>query len=274
MARTKEEIKQGILASKASNIILSQWNNSSVVSLWMLIADVFTEAAYVLEMLFDFFKADVNETIDRMKPHSRRWYGEMAKKFQYGYNLVADSDYYNNTGIPEAVVEASRIIAFVAVVEQEKGVRIKVAKYNGTDLVALTAPELAAFTFYMNRIKDAGVKLTITSSVADELKLVMRVRYNPLVLSSAGSRIDGASSTPVDDAVRLYLKNLPFNGVYSLQRHVDVIMAVEGVDDLAIDLVQSRYGALPFTNINIDRIPDSGYLRIANTDLTIQYTSS
>src|SRR5204863_4829012 len=133
-----------------------------------------------------------------------------AKEFQYGYNLVPDQDYYDNTGIDPALIAASKVVAYAALVE-EPSIRMKVAMLSGTDLAKLPAPMLAAFIAYMKRVKDAGVKLhgttitspaTITSTDPDKLRLVVRAKFNPLVLDSTGARIDGNNPSPLKDAAK------------------------------------------------------------------------
>ena len=103
----------------------------------------------------------------------------------------------------------------------------------------------------------------------------MRIRYNPLVLNNAGERLDGADIAPVITALKSYLQNLDFDGLFSIQKLVDAIQKVEGVNDLNVDTCQSKYGALPFTSININFRPDSGYLTIDTiNDLNIIYQPS
>jgi len=146
-----------------------------------------------------------------------------------------------------------------------------VATTSGSDLASLSNDELNSFINYISKIKDAGVKCNITSGPADALKLVLRIVYNPLVISSTGARIDGTTMTPVADAIRAHLQNLPFNGVFSVQQLVDAIQAVDGVTDLSVDQVQTQYGALPFTSVDISVVPDAGYLRIDDSNLSITY---
>ena len=69
----------------------------------------------------------------------------------------------------------------------------------------------------------------------------------------------------------LIWKALDFNGLFSVQKLVDKIQAVDGVDDLHIDQIQTKYGALPFMAVDIDFVPDSGYLVIDPADLIITY---
>jgi hypothetical protein len=205
-----------------------------------------------------------------------------VKAFQYGYNLVPEKDYYDNTGLDATAVAASKIITYAAFVE-EPYTRLKLAKNVGSGLGKLADAELAAAIEYVMRFRAAGLKLkrstltvptTITSTDADNLLLNIRIKYNPLVLSAVGARLDGTSVTPVADAVRSYLGNIGFNGLFSAQKLVDAIQAVDGVDDLHIDQIQTKYGALVYTSVDIDFIPDSGYLVIADADLTIQYIAN
>jgi hypothetical protein len=261
-----------ITAVQADPILSSLLTSTSAVSVWRLIIYIVAVAIWTLDNLMDLFKSDVDATIAALKPHSLQWYATKAKQFEYGYDLVFEADYYDNTGLTADVIAASQIISYAAVVEQTRGLRIKVAKTINTDLGQLTTDELTSFSAYMLDIKDAGVKLSITSGPADNLLLAIRIQYNPLVLSSTGARIDGTTATPVADAIRDHLLNLPFNGVFSVQKLVDAIQSVEGVNDLNIDQVQTKYGALVFTSVDISVIPDAGYLRIDDADLTISYS--
>lgn len=274
MARTITEIQQTMIDGIASDATLSgRFTSTSKTAIWRLLTYIVAVCAWSLEKLFDIFKTDVDEQIAAKNPHTLRWYAEKSKAFQFGFTVVEDADYYDNTGIDETTVANSKIVAYAAVVEQERGLRIKLAKLSGTGLTELAAPELSAFTDYMQKIKDAGVKLNITSGPADNLRLELRIRYNPQVLNSTGARNDGQDSEPVQNAIKNHLLNLPFNGVFSIQKMVDAIQSVEGVNDLNVDQCQTRYGALPFASVNISVIPDAGYLRIANdtTDLLITF---
>lgn len=273
MARTLNEIRQLIRDRVAADPVLGpNLTSTSATSIYGLIIDIVAWFSWSIENLHDLFKREVDEIIATKKPHSLRWYAEKAREYQHGFDLVAGSDYYNNTGIAEDVVEASKIIAYAAVVEQIRGLRIKVAKNFSSDLGPLDSGELASFTAYMQKVKDAGVKLLITTDAADALLLKIHIRYNPLVLDASGARIDGTTMTPVKDAIKAHLKNLPFNGVFSVQKLVDAIQAVEGVEDLSVEEVQTQYGALPFTTVHISVTPNSGYLRIEDADLTLTYS--
>lgn len=260
------------LATDANNATaISMFNNTSKVALWKILFYACAFGIWTLEKIYDLFKSETDDRIGLLKPHSARWYALKATQFQYGYNLPVDSDVYNNTGLTEAQITASKIVAYAAVVEQTRGIRIKVAKLVNGQLDMLTANELTAFTAYMEQIKDAGIKLLITSAAADSLKATLRIYYNAQVLSNTGARIDGQTATPVQDAFNNYLRNLPFNGLFVPQLMIDHLQAVDGVVIVKDDSWQAKYGALLFTGIDVEYTPDAGYLRIA-TPADLQLT--
>ena len=251
--------------------VVDMFSSTSRVAVWKIFFYAVAFCINVIEQLHDLFRREMDDKIDRLKPHSARWFAEKAKLFQYGYNLVAEADYYDNTGLTDDAIAASKIVSYAAVVEQERGVRIKVAKTAGDDLDALNISEVSAFSEYMARVKPAGIKVLITSSVADDLKASLRLFYNPLVLKSDGGRIDGTDGDPVQAALRTFLKNLPFNGLFVAQMAVDALQAVEGVVIVKDDVWQARYGILDYESVDYEYTPDAGYLRIAPENLEIEF---
>lgn len=231
--------------------------------------------ALTVETIFDIFKTDVDAKLRELKPHSPRWYANKALAYQHGFTLLPDSDQFDNTGVAEADITASKVVKYAAVVEQENGygrvfLRIKLAKDSGSDLTQLSEPELGGVTAYLGRVKDAGVKLLVQSLPADSIKMKWRIYYDPLVLDANGNRLDGTQNEADKTAIKAYLKKLPFNGIYVTQYHIDDVQLVEGVVIAEVELCQTKYGSLPFTSVNTKITPDSGYLRFADdADLEI-----
>lgn len=260
----------------------SQWSLVNRKRIW---ANVQAYFFWVQDNLNDLHKQEVNEIIYQKNPHSPQWYNNHAKTFQYGFSLVPGKDYYNNTGIDEAIINASKICAYSAFVTKPY-TRMKVAKRVGNGLGKFEAAELLAFIDFIEETKDAGVKLwgadvdrpaTITSNDPDKLKLKLKFIYNPQVMKADGSMIDGSDPAPVVTAIRAFLstnnqKN--FNGIFSRALLEDAIQKVAAWSDHQVEQLQGKYGALPFTTINIDRIPDSGYYIIEDADLEITYESA
>lgn len=244
----------------------------SPVSLESILFYVVAASMWTLEVLFDTLITEITQLIDNLKPHTARWYANKAKLFQLGHNLLPDTDQYDNTGLTTEQIEASRIIAHSAVVPVQKRLVIKVAKDSGEDLAPLTIQELNAFSDYMFRVKDAGVQTEIISKEADRLRLRLHIFFNPLVLNSNGVRLDAASDTPVADAVRTFLKNLPFNGLFVQAFLTDALQRVEGVVVPVIEKAEYKYNDQE-GEIGPIYQPYAGYMRVSDADLLITYES-
>jgi hypothetical protein len=273
MARTISEIQQSMLDAIAADTVLStKLTSTSKVSVFRLFTRIIASCAWTVEILFDSLRTEMNELLAKLKPHSLRWYATKALAFQYGYSLAIDSDTYDNSALTEDQIDASLIVKYAAVTEgTDKRLRLKVAT-QATDLQPLSGAQLAAFSQYMQRIKDAGVKLNIESNDADKLRLKVKVFYDPLILNSQGQRIDGTESEPVQKAIDAFLKSLPFNGVFVLAYLTDALQKVDGVVIPHIVSCETSYGVLPFTSVDVQYVPDAGYLRFQNpADLELEF---
>ena len=272
MARTIKQIQQQIIDEKNANPVLGPLlTSTSMVAVWRLWTYITAVCHWTLESLFDAHKAEVNGIIATQKPHTLQWYVTMAKRFQFGDTLPDDSDTYNPISTDSGVL----IVEYAAAIELLNTVRIKVAKVVGGVLAPLSGGELAAFTAYMARVKDAGVQLLLTSGEPDNLKLQVAIYYDPLVLDASGERLDGTGTTPVKDAINTFLSDLPFNGLFILNRMIDAIEKVEGVTIGVVLSAEANYAATPYVPIMVEYIPDAGYLILDDTyfETHITYTA-
>jgi len=272
MARSIEAIQQQIIDTKNSDAVLGAYTwSSSRVAIWRLWTYVVAVCIWTLENLFDFHKSEVEGIIATQKPHTLQWYVMMAKLFQYGVTLPSDSDAYATPSSDPSIV----IVKYAAAVELINLVRIKVAKQSGAALAGLSPGELTAFSAYMNRIKDAGVRLQLTSGNPDNLRLVVAIYYDPLVLTSTGARLDGTAATPVLDAVNTFLENLPFNGLFVLNNLIIALQAIDGVRIGNVINAKANYAATSYVPIPVEYLPDAGYMALdeAFFNLNVTYTA-
>jgi hypothetical protein len=281
MARTVTEIQQTLTDTVVANMAAAgvtidptTWSATNLIRVTIYVRCFLH---WFLESLFDVFTADVDATIATLKPHTTRWYAEKSLAFQYGFALIPDTDEFDDTGHTDTEIENSKIVDYAAVVEQPSlfgrlVLRIKLAHDNGTDLEPVTTPQKDSFTDYMNQIKDAGVPLIIDSLAADSIRMQWKIFYDPLLIDSTGAYIDGSSTTPVKDAIKNYLKQLPFNGVYVPEYHNDFVEAIKGVVISEIVSVETQYGLFSFKPVVDMYTPDAGYLRFdSDSDLTITF---
>ena len=95
----------------------------------------------------------------------------------------------------------------------------------------------------------------------------LQINYDPLVLSSNGQHLINANY-PVVDAIKAYMKELPFNGELVLAHLVDKLQQVEGVliptimsaSTSWIDENTNSYGDA--IGISVKAIPVSGYFKV------------
>ena len=275
MARSIQEIQNIILQAKAQEPVLESLNSTSKVAIWRLWVYIIAVAIWSLEKLFDQHRADIDKRLASLKPHTARWYRSKALAFQYGFDLLPDSDKFNNTGHTEEQIEASKIVKYSAVIESKNEGRliVKIAGEQGDTLQPITDAQKQAFEAYLQEIKDAGVRLSVVNYQPDILHLQMKIVYDPLVLDSNGQSIIHATK-PVEEAIKSYLKRLPFNGELVLAHLIDALQQAEGVKIPHLVLAQSKnitssgdYGA--FETIEISKIPTAGYFTIDNfNDIT------
>ena len=233
---------------------------------------------FVIYSFFDLFKKEIDNAIVNYAHPSLTFFAERIKSFQFGDNVIPGTDKYDNTGLTDQQIAAKQVIKYAAAIEQDFsngrfGVRIKVAGEDGSgERIILPSVQYDAAKQFLKTFKPGGTYVELTTDNADYLKLSLRVYYNPLVLNNQGQRLDGTNNEPLQQAIELHLKNLPFNGRFNLTALVDTMQAVEGISDPRILSAQTKYAALPFTDVIDEAIPDAGYLKIYDpADLTIQW---
>lgn len=278
MARSVDTIYADLIAKKESDSNLDVLNSTSKTAIWRLWLYILAYATNVLESLFDKHYSEVTEIITELKPHTMRWYRQKALAFQYGFDLITDSDVFDNGTATDEQIEASKIIKYAAITEAttESRLVLKIATEDSAGKLApITSGQESAFIPYIEEIKDAGVAITVINYLPDILKLNLSIYYDPLVLTSTGVSIR-TGKKPVEEALNEFMKELPFNGELVLNSLIDKLQKTEGVKiphlvqaaSKWIDTALDDYGN--FENISVKKIPISGYFEIENFD-SIEY---
>ena len=229
----------------------------SLVCVETCILYVVAACAAFVENLFDWFTADVDEIVNEDRYGRKGWYEKTARKFQFAdgvdYELDTETGEYLTDG-----GDAARIVKHASAYSDGFGVKLKVAKGVTGSLSPLDTDELTAFETYINRLKPAGVPVTVVNRNADLLALDMAVYYDPLVFTEA------SALQKVKDTVTAYLQGIEFNGEFTVMAMVDRLQSVAGIDIVEVkearmkhegeDYVPVEYGdAYPY-------VPASGYL--------------
>ena len=252
--------KYGFAANADFDSTFSRFSIESLL-LYIIAASIWT-----LEKLFDTHTAEVTDYIATMKPHSLRWYVEKAKAFLYGVPLIDGTDQHNTTGMTDEQIAQAKIVTFAACTEANATLYLKVAKAGPAPL---TTDEKSAFVAYLHEIKDAGVRIDVISEHGDYLNLNMVIYYDPLLINANGEN-KATGNKVVEDAIKAYIENIPFNGEFRKNELEDAIQAVEGVVMVELGVVEhSETGGdgtyeevIPYCK------PTSGYFKFDHADLS------
>lgn len=281
MARTVQEIKNemtkefisdsAVVEAYGLNTEKSFDDQFSKASIESILFYVFAFCAWTVEKLFDTHKAEVTNYIDEMKPHSLRWYVNKVKEFRFGQSLIPDTDQYDDTGLTDEDIATMQIVKYASAEETNGALYVKVAKDNAGVRGQLTEDEVNALTSYMNEVKDAGVRIYIRNAPAVDFKIDITIYYNPQVLNGNGeSLIDGG--TPVVDAIKDYIENLPFNGEF---RNVELIDRLQQVNGVVIPELEGTYSRITnednYSPINAKEKSYSGYYAYDSVNSQVKF---
>jgi|SRR5690554_1400137 len=236
-------------------------NTTSKVGVWRLFVWIIASRIADLQNLFTQHKNAVEQRSRELVLGNLPWYQKKALEFQYGHALE-----WNATTLQyEYPTEdaASRIVKLASANEGvNREVIIKVADLQGNTPTQLTQSQLDALNAYLDRIKFAGVNVTAVSRPADLFKVDLKVYYDPLVMASDGSLISDSSVFPVEDAINNYLKNLPFDGVFSVTEMIDQVQLADGVANPLFVNAAAKYGGFAYQPITDYYNANGGYLEV------------
>lgn len=274
MARTLDEIMNSMVTTIKTNPVLAGLS-ASASAIWRLFLYIIADAHYNQELIFDQHKADVSEIIRNKTPHRAAWYSDKAKLFQFGHQLVKDTDYYDNSALTEEQVLASRVVKYSAAIQsRDKNILyLKVATDSGNKRTPIPQNQMNALKAYFEEVSDAGVYIEFINSKADDMELHIDIYYNALILDGNGKRLDGTSDTPVQNAIRAYFANLPFNGIYTNQGLIDELQQVQGVEIAELKYAASHSQLYKEYKKKIDAkgIAYSGYYEVTDNNLVLNF---
>ena len=257
MARTIQEIKSAMttdfMANETIRDIYGLTLESSFdevfspVSLESILFGIFATCVWALESLMDIHKLEVEKAIATAIVASEQWYYEQALKFQRGDALIFNPSTKGFGYLQED--KSKRIVKYVAIRDSGNSIKVLVSGETDGRPSKLSTADLTLFKEYMNRIKIAGVVLSVKSLDADVVRVYATVRVDPLVLNDKGERLDD-KSTPVVDAINKYLQTITYGGVFNKTKLVDAVQQVPGVRDITLERVSYSIDGISFNDVN------------------------
>ena len=257
MARTIDEIKQEMGDAFISNATIKQlygiesgksFNQLfAAASIENILFNALATGIWALEKIFDRHTAEVTETINQLKPHSLRWYVNMAKQYQHGHSLVDGETYYDNSGLTDEEIEEARVVKYAVATEMSNTVIIKVASLDPDTNrpMILSDAQMAGLRQYISEIKDAGVYYRAVTGSGDALDIAMTVYYAPAQLSVVDDDLsDGDNDTLINSTIQQVIADLPFNAELEVATIADAVRALPGVKTASVDSISDKNGSI------------------------------
>lgn len=284
MARTTQEIENLILTKIQETPLVLVLTSTSNTAIWRLFVWVVAFCTWTLEQLWDAFKIEITNEIEKSRVHTREWYRQKALSYLLGVPIIPGTDVFDTAGLTEAEIESAKIIKQAATVKLISSagygiLRVKVASKSGNSLVPVPQPAFDSFKQYMNRhVVDAGTQMVITTGIGDDVRLTIDIYYDPLVISAQGSYLTDGTDVALP-AVQRFLSSIEFNGRLILSDLERYLRDLPGVEIAVVKSAASKYGSFSYATQNIQnvgaidqiRIADSGYFVLDESNTQINY---
>lgn len=293
MARSISEIKADITTAFMADATVQEKygfaagtsfsNYFSTVSIENILFYIISTAIYLVEQISYSHVSAVQKIINSERGHTCSWYQRMVLNFLQSEQVFFDIDTNTwNTGtLTDTEIENARIIKACAVTEGDftindtdyYGLLIKVATTdNNGKFTVLSTSQYNALSTYIGKFKDAGVPVMLINQLGDVLQFNITLWIDYSIIH------DLSTAETINDAIRAYLKTLPFNGELTMAGLTDAIMAVNGVELAQITQArvydfQSGYSEDRYSNIIGKILPTSGYFDILFNAYEANYTA-
>ena len=241
----------------------------SLISLENILFDIISFCVFVHEQI-------VSANAANSRPQNLPNFIAKVYNFHDGLPLkwIDGQFQYDLTGV--ANPDDLKIIDRCAVLESNDGeLVVKVAHDNAGDLLPISNDQATRLLFYLGQMKVPGVRIRLINQDADNIKTTLNVYVDAQQIDLiTGQQLNTTETVfPVKDAIKEYLSKLEFNGAFVTNFFEAAIQGKDGIKLCDVLLMQHKYAGFDFTDFTAFKIPESGYFKIQDADLTINYLS-
>ena len=276
MARTLSEIFALAKDYRNEHLELTEFQNSSKMSVLDAITWTTSACIWAFENIFDVFKVDIAKDLENRINGTPAYYANALLKYQAGDDLEMNEE---GTSFSYATIdETKRIVSKVAYSEvsqdgfYDKQLLLKIATGDAGSYEQIGQDDLVKIRAYINQIVFAGTSLKIVSRKGDILIPRVTVYHDGAVTND---EVFDNIATSLNE----FIAKMDFNGVVYAQKVVDAIQSVEHVVDVYVDSEATDHQGIFVAQHNddnhlievasgsyekkIDRyfIPNSGYIK-------------
>lgn len=238
MARKLSEIYSSAREKRNEYLELTEFNNSSKMSVMDAFIWVVAASIWAFENILDVFKVDLVKDLQNRINGTAAYYANALLKYQSGDTLQMN-DEGTSFSYP-SVDETKRIITKVSYSEEQeegfydKKLYLKVAAGEPGAYERINDVELLSIQAYLDQIAFAGTHVIVVSRNGDILIPRLTVYYDGAV----GPEEVYAN---VEASLNEFVQSLPFDGVVYVQKIIDAIQKAEHVVDVYIGEDQGIY---------------------------------
>lgn len=232
MSRTIKDIYTEAIAERNKRMELTEFNSDSKLSIMNGLTWVVAAIIHSFETLLDVFAVDISNTINNRINGTPVYYTNALLQYQKGDTLSVREDGlafgYSN------IDETKRMITQVSYTESvddhnlDSKLILKIATGEKGNLTAISKEELVPISSYINKIKFAGTRVEVVSYEGDVLVPIVTVFYD-------GAIPEAEIYTKIEDKLKLYIMNTPFDSSVYVSRIIEAIRSTEHVTDVYID---------------------------------------
>lgn len=261
---TTNEIANNIIEVKESGQFpeLDELNSTSKVAVWRLLIFIVAYVSKTMHELFDSFKRYIEEVFAKNQAGTLLWWIEQIRGFQFGDILQFQDGIFKYSVIDES----KQIVKRVALETLSFVLLFKVATEDSNgNLIPLDQSQKDALQSYINKVKFPGTYTSVISENADNLKINLRIYRNAEVTKDE-------LGTLISEATDMYLKNIVFNGKFSITELTDKLQTVIGIENPVVKDSYAKPAASPeadYQLINDYYEAASGYFAVA--ELNVEY---
>lgn len=232
MSRTIKDIYTEAIAERNKRMELTEFNSDSKLSIMNGLTWIVAAIIHSFETLLDVFAVDISNTINNRINGTPVYYTNALLQYQKGDTLSVREDGlafgYSN------IDETKRMITQVSYTESvddhnlDSKLILKIATGKKGNLTAISKEELIPINSYINKIKFAGTRVEVVSYEGDVLVPMVTVFYD-------GAIPEAEIYTKIEDKLKLYIMNTPFDSSVYVSRIIEAIRSTEHVTDVYID---------------------------------------
>lgn len=232
MARSLTEIYTTSKEVRDKYLELSEFHNSSKMSIIDAFTWVTSACVWVFETVMDTFKIDLAKELQNRVNGTPPYYANALLKYQSGDELVMNDD--GTSFSYNQIDEDKRIITKVSYSEYasdnfyDKILLLKIASGKAGAYTQVGDNELLSIRSYVDKIKFAGTNVNVVSRNGDILIPRVTVYYD-------GAVGEDEVYKNIEDSLNDFISNIDFDGVIYVQKVIDAIQKADHVLDVYCD---------------------------------------